>query len=301
MYWRSLRVMAGLLVFTSIFFFPLTSGIQPRPSINELKTTSPPPVVVKQPALNESPPGEAGKESREAPVHPGKPLPPPPPGQALAVEPSPADTSQLIKQVDIQGKVGLSFDDGPYSEMTGQYLKALQKCNVRATFFMIGQRIRQYPGEARKVIELGSEIGSHSWRHARLDKLEREEIAKDLRSVAQQVYESLGDEIGLFRPPYGRYSENVIEVARELNQQVVLWNVDPRDWENPPPEEIVSRVLSQVKPGSIIILHEGRKNTLQALPEMIQKLRERGLEPVPVSELLDREEALPAAAGAGGP
>ncbi len=216
------------------------------------------------------------------------------------VTPAPPEQSinqlsdQLIRRVNgVNNLVAITFDDGPIPQMTAQYLAVLDEFNVRATFFMVGQNINQYPELAGKVLRYGSEIGSHSWRHARLDKLTADEISEDLSLAEYQVQINLGQQVNLFRPPYGIRNDTILAVAKELSYQVIIWDVDPRDWEDPPPEYIVASVLGQVQPGSIILLHEGHPNTLKALPVIIQKLRERGLEPVTVSELLNHNLAQP--------
>ncbi|TYO95872.1 polysaccharide deacetylase family protein [Desulfallas thermosapovorans] len=198
--------------------------------------------------------------------------------------------NQLIKRVDsVHNMVAITFDDGPFPQMTEQYLAVLDKLNVRATFFMVGQRIKYYPELARRVAEQGNEIGSHSWQHARLDELTAEAIAEDMRLVANEVQAAVGQAVSLLRPPYGARSDVLLATAEQHGYKVIIWDVDPRDWEDPPPDQIVASVLGQVKPGSIIVMHEGHVNTLQALPVIIQKLRERGLEPVTVSEMLSRD------------
>lgn len=198
-------------------------------------------------------------------------------------------SNQLIKRVDgAHNMVAITFDDGPFPQMTEQYLAVLDKLNARATFFMVGQRIEYYPELARRVVEQGSEIGSHSWRHDRLSELTAEAIAEDMRLVSNQVQAAVGQAVSLLRPPYGARSDVLLATAEQHGYKVIIWDVDPRDWEDPPPDQIVASVLGQVKPGSIIVMHEGRVNTLQALPVIIQKLRERGLKPVTVSEMLSR-------------
>lgn len=209
---------------------------------------------------------------------------------APPVNTAPESTNQIIKRVEgINNMIALTFDDGPYPQMTAQYLAVLDKLNVQATFFMIGQRIEYYPELARKVVQYGSEIGSHSWQHARLDQLTMDDIVQDLTLVENQVQINLGQEINLLRPPYGRYNDNVLAAAEQLGYKVITWDVDPRDWENHPPEKIVSGVLEQARPGSIVVMHEGQPNTLEALPVIIEKLREYGLEPVTVSEMLNQD------------
>ncbi len=204
-------------------------------------------------------------------------------------EPTADTTSQLIKRVEgINDMVSITFDDGPYPQLTEQYLEVLDKLNVRATFFMVGSRIKVYPELARQVVEQGNEIGSHSWQHARLDKLTADAIIEDLNNVKNQIQADTGQEVKLLRPPYGACSDTLLATAKQLGYQIVTWDVDPRDWEDPAPEKTAAGILENVKPGSIIILHEGHPNTLQALPVIIQKLRERGLEPVPVSVMLNQ-------------
>ena len=189
-------------------------------------------------------------------------------------------------RLDVPDKVAITFDDGPCPGMTEQYLEILETYDVQATFFVIGQQVGFYPETAKKIIAQGSEIGSHSWRHAPLDKLDFDQISTDLEKTAVQIRTSLGQDTLFFRPPYGRGSADVLEAAQELNQRLVYWDVDPRDWENHSPEKIIGTILKQVKPGSIIILHEGRQNTLAALPGIIESLQDLGLQPVSVSALL---------------
>ncbi len=290
-----LRIMTGVLVFLGVFFYPFQYPISsqsplynPWRELNQQanqSTETSPPSVGRQPAVTKHITADDQGKSRQVLLKPEEMLPLP--RESMAAEPPPVEYPQIIKRVEVKGKVGISFDDGPYPGMTEQYLDILEKYNTRATFFMVGQRVSLYPEPARKVIEQGSEIGSHSWGHGRLDELKTEQVLADLQSVTEQVYDTVGREVDFMRPPYGCYSEAVVAAARELNQHLVLWDVDPRDWEDPPPEEIVAKIMNQTKPGSIIILHEGHKNTLQALPEIIQKLREQDLEPVPISELFN--------------
>jgi len=291
-----LRVATGVLVFLGVFFYPFQYPISSQSplynpwqglnqQVNQSTETLPPSVVSRQPARTKH--TTAGDQGKSLPVllRPEEILPLP--RESMAAELPPVEYPQIIKRVEVKGKVGISFDDGPYPGITEQYLDILEKYNTRATFFMVGQRVSLYPEPARKVIEQGSEIGNHSWGHGRLDELKTEQVLADLQSVTEQVYDIVGQKVDFMRPPYGCYSEAVVAAARELNQHLVLWDVDPRDWEDPPPEEIVAKIMNQTKPGSIIILHEGHKNTLQALPEIIKKLRERDLEPVPISKLFN--------------
>ena len=194
---------------------------------------------------------------------------------------------QLIRRVEgVNNMVALTFDDGPYAEKTAEYLAVLDEYNVHATFFMVGQRMQYYPELAQKVVHFDSEIASHSWRHARLDNMGTESIRQDLQMVNDQALNSLGVEINLFRPPYGGSNRTVLETSAQMGIYAISWDVDPQDWGGANSDVVAARVLEQVRPGSIILLHEGRENTLKALPAIISGLREKGLEPVPVSVLM---------------
>lgn len=322
------RVAVTMIVLTVVLFYPfplaeISGGAGPRAE-NEGGAVV---TLHQEPA---APP--AGNPVNEAPIGEGvavipgeAPAQPPPadhtfegeggtptgedalaPGQALAAEAEPLKPArpeplQVVYRAEADDRVGLSFDDGPHPRLTERYLEVLDQYHVQATFFVVGERVHLFPEAARLVAEQGNEIGSHSWRHARLDELDLETVSGDLASVAREVYATTGQEVTLFRPPYGRYAEPVLAAAQSLHQQVVLWNTDPRDWEDPSPAEITRRVLEQAKPGSIIILHEGHQNTLKALPKIIEGLRDRRLEPVPVSELLaPGQPAPPPPAALGG-
>lgn len=249
------------------------------------------------PAADEIPPGGFGPGSH--PAGGGGEETSPAPGQVLAAEREAvtvrpdAETEPDLEPVysqDVPGKVGLSFDDGPYPGLTGKYLEVLTRYEVTATFFMVGERVRWFPELARQVTAQGSEIGSHSQEHARLDQEEAAAVLADLQAAAGEIEGATGRQVRLFRPPYGRHSEALLAAAGQVNQRVILWSVDPRDWEDPPPERIAQRVLSKARDGAIIILHEGHKNTLEALPAIIAGLRRQQLEPVPVSRLLGGSE-----------
>lgn len=242
---------------------------------------------------NEVPPGWLGPGS--PPAGGGEPEPSLGPGQVLAAEREPVtldpgvetepDLEPVYRQ-DVPGKVGLSFDDGPYPGLTEEYLEVLTRYQVTATFFVVGERVRWFPDPARQVTAQGSEIGSHSQEHARLDQEEMAAVLADLQTAAGEIERATGQQVRVFRPPYGRHSEALLAAAGQVGQRVILWSVDPRDWEDPPPERIAQRVLAQARDGAIIILHEGHKNTLEALPAIITGLRKQQLEPVPVSRLL---------------
>jgi peptidoglycan/xylan/chitin deacetylase (PgdA/CDA1 family) len=187
-------------------------------------------------------------------------------------------------------KVAITFDDGPYKDMTEKYISILEAHNATATFFLVGNRAQAYPEQAKIIAERGYEIGGHSYSHSNIREKAKQIIEADFKKNIDVIENITGAKVSLFRPPYGASNSILLHTAVAFSQQTVNWNVDPKDWSGVKPEEIVKRVISNTKDGSIILLHEGRQNTLQALPYIIQGLKEMGYELVTVSELLAASE-----------
>jgi len=204
------------------------------------------------------------------------------------------DTSSIDKTKAIRSgsdikKIALTFDDGPFYTLTEEYIKVLLDYDVPATFFLLGLQIDKYPDKALEIAEAGFEIGIHSYGHKQLTKLSQEDIDADLERALSTLKKSTGKGTELFRPPYGDYNNTVLETTQKHDLATILWNVDPRDWAKADAEKIANHVINHTQNGSIILLHEGRKGTLKALPIIITTLREQGYEFVSVSELLSEQ------------
>ncbi|MGH3083950.1 MAG: polysaccharide deacetylase family protein [Gaiellaceae bacterium] len=178
--------------------------------------------------------------------------------------------------------VALTFDDGP-SPYTAEILAILRRFYARATFFVIGRLARRYPSLVRRELEAGMEVGSHSYSHPYRPPFDRQPYEEIVREIerGKAVLAALGAEPTLFRPPGGSFSPNVIEAAGAYGQRLVLWSVDPTDWEaGTPARQITRRVLRTVRPGSIVVLHDGggeRSQTVTALPAIVRGIRAKGL------------------------
>lgn len=184
-------------------------------------------------------------------------------------------------------KLALTFDDGPYPVFTSQYLKVLAEHQVPATFFMVGSRVKCYPEIAKKIPLWGCEVGGHSYGHAKLKGKTGAALEKDFQSTVEVIKSAVGVDLVLFRPPYGAYDNTVLDTAGKFGLTTVNWNVDPRDWETDVSNTIAYRVISRVQEGSIVVLHEGRKGTLEALPRIIKALKKEGYQFVTVSQLME--------------
>ncbi len=184
-------------------------------------------------------------------------------------------------------EVAIGFDDGPAPD-TSAFVKMLEAAHVRATFFMIGEQISaEYRSVTLRELRDGDVLGDHTFTHPDLTTVAN--VREQLQRTIGVIRSLTGYTPCVFRPPYGDYDANVLQTARSLGLATVLWNVDPIDWAQPPTQTIVSRVLEQVQPGSIIISHDGggpRGNTLAAYPRIFAALHRRGLRIVTIPELL---------------
>ncbi len=196
---------------------------------------------------------------------------------AVAVSDAHAQTSTLPAQ-QIGGSVALTFDDGP-STFTPQILNVLQHSGTRATFFEIGQQVQASPNLTQEVYQAGDVIGNHSWSHPNLTLLTPSQVQGQLSRTSAAIQQATGVSPTLFRPPYGATNATVNATAEQLGLRPVLWNVDSLDWERPGVNAIVRNVLSTTSNGSIVVMHDGggdRSETVQALPQIIANLQQRG-------------------------
>ncbi|MFS0724776.1 polysaccharide deacetylase family protein [Paenibacillus sp. 1P07SE] len=188
-------------------------------------------------------------------------------------------------------QVALTFDDGPDTRYTPQVLEILQQYGVQASFFVVGTQIEKYPDVLKQIHDEGHTIGSHTYGHANLTKLEGPALLDEIEKGDALIQEVLGESSRYFRAPYGAVSDPLRAVLQETGRELVGWTVDTRDWAGTAPEEILQIVKDTVKPGGIILMHSfgGRKgnlqNTIDALPAVIEYLQEEGYTLVPMPEL----------------
>jgi len=197
-------------------------------------------------------------------------------------------------------RIALTFDDGPNEPYTSQVLNMLGQYKIKATFFVIGQNARRYPEVCRRIVAAGNVIANHSYHHHKSLCLRRgKAAARDIELAHQTIYECTGFEPKLFRPPYGFRTPWLMRTVRHLGYTVVTWDNMTGDWKaNKSGEEIGQTVVQRAKPGSVIVLHDGRDSRpsydrsqmLQALPFIIETLKERGFNFVTIPELLELEE-----------
>jgi peptidoglycan-N-acetylglucosamine deacetylase len=200
----------------------------------------------------------------------------------------------MVSNVPTQAKtIALTYDDGPNPPYTHQLLDVLNRHQVKATFFVLGKQIEQYPDTIRSMISQGHELGNHSYSHPYMTWKKpaflQSEIIKTDRLLRSHGVEG---EI-LFRAPFGLKFLVLPYILNKLNKTNVLWNIDPQDFATSDPNEIVDRIMSKLTPGSIVLLHDAlddlkgdRSGTIAATEILIQKLHAQGYQFKTVSELI---------------
>jgi peptidoglycan/xylan/chitin deacetylase (PgdA/CDA1 family) len=173
-----------------------------------------------------------------------------------------------------RGYVALTFDDGPFST-TPLLLDRLAELKVRATFFNLGRAELQYPGVVRREARAGMWFGNHSYDHSHLTQLPPDQLTYQLRETRLIHRAITGRWQSFFRPPYGDTNDAVRAEASRRGMVEALWTVDTKDYESTA-DQIVARALT-VKPGGVILMHDGKAQTRAALPRIVAGLRKRGL------------------------
>lgn len=195
-------------------------------------------------------------------------------------------------------RVALTFDDGPDEHSTPLVLKQLAEASVRATFFVLGEKAMRSPDVVRAIVEGGHEIGVHGFRHDRLYAfLSPRKVANDIRRASDAVHTAAGVRPIWFRPPIGQASPRTFEGAKRAGVVVVGWSVRGLDGvASAVAGNVARRVTRRLSPGAIVLLHDAAEYgdrvpaSIEALPEILKAIRERGLSAVSLSELIGDAE-----------
>jgi len=190
-----------------------------------------------------------------------------------------------------KAQVALTFDTTGGNEDIGGILKVLAAHGVKATFFLTGRWVEDYPETVKAIQEAGHDLGNHSESHKSMNALPPPEIRDEILTLHNKVEELTGYEMFLFRPPYGEYDKEVIKGAYDNGYYPIQWNVDSLDWKDYGANAIIKEVCGskQLECGAIIRCHTGTKYTLEALDAMLSGLKDMGFEVVAVSELIYRD------------
>ena len=179
-------------------------------------------------------------------------------------------------------RIALTFDDGP-GPYTERLLDGLKERGVKASFFLIGRSVKEYPEAVKRMEEEGHLIGNHTYSHVKLKGLSPEETRREIQKTDEAVYEITGKHVAYLRPPFGEWEEDL-----ELTYPVlpVMWTVDPLDWTTENVEEIVDRVVTQAGENDMILLHDCYDSSVEAALRIVDRLLAEGFDFVRVDELL---------------
>lgn len=188
-------------------------------------------------------------------------------------------------------QIALSFDAAWGNEDTAAILQILKENNVKVTFFMTGSWVESYPDDVKAILADGHDLGNHSENHKNMSQLSNSDCEEELMLVHNKVLELTGYDMFLFRPPYGDYDNDVINVAKKCGYYPIQWDVDSLDWKDYGVDAIIKTVTEHkhLGNGSIILCHNGAKYTAEALETLITTLQGQGYEFVPISQLIYKD------------
>lgn len=197
---------------------------------------------------------------------------------------------QNLLQREVGMKVALTFDDGPKAELTERVLDVLAKHKAKATFYILGRSIAGNEEILKRQVAEGHELGNHSWTHDNLTEISQEQLQHEIHHTQEVIKNITGVTPKTLRPPYGAYNANVAHVS---NMPLINWNVDSDDWRHRNVRSNVNTVMSQATSGSIILMHDVHQESVDAVEEIVVKLKQKGYQFVTVTELIGEQNLVP--------
>lgn len=201
-------------------------------------------------------------------------------GEALSL-------AQPVRQVPAaKGRVALTVNVDWGNEVIPGMLDTFDRHGVKATFFLTGRWAKAFPEMAAEIAARGHEIGNHGGNHAHPTHLSDGQLHEHIGGNVETLRTATGVEpVPLYAPPYGEQDARVVKIAANLGHMTTLWTLDTIDWQNPPPQTIVRRVVPRATDGAIVLMHP-KEQTLEALEEILEGLKERGFDVVPLWKMI---------------
>ena len=191
------------------------------------------------------------------------------------------ELEQAAEEAYNQPMIALTFDDGP-GKYTSTLLDTLEQYGAHATFFMVGKNVPKYPDEVKRMLEIGCELGNHSYDHAQLTKITPEEIQGQVNNTNGEIENAAGSPATLLRPPYGAVDDNV---KQNVGMPMILWSVDTLDWKTKDANATIENVLTNAGDGDIILMHDIHEQSVEAAIQLIPALQVKGYTLVTVREM----------------
>jgi len=183
-------------------------------------------------------------------------------------------------------KVALTFDAAWGADKTSKIISTLKEAGVDATFFLVGFWTEQNADKVKELDDAGFDIGTHSNTHPKMSTLSKEQMKNELVISMDLLTAITNKPVKFFRPPFGDYNDALISVADSLGLKTIQWDVDSLDWKGLSANEILNRVKQSVKNGSIILFHNNSDNIVEALPLVIDYLKQQNYSMVKLSNLV---------------
>jgi len=207
-------------------------------------------------------------------------------GQEFVI-PLPQNAQAIYRGNPSKMKVALTFDATYGDNQTTTLLRILDRNNIKATFFLSGIWVENFPQLVRNIADAGHEIGNHTYTHPHLPQISLSEVANQLVGAEMIIRNTIGRTPYLFRPPFGEYDQSILNTAARLGYLTIMWTVDSLDWQSPGVDAIINRVVDNIKPGAIVLMHQAAAQTSQALQSIIDRLKNQGYSFGTVTEVLD--------------
>ena len=205
--------------------------------------------------------------------------------------PASSDLKMEVPRPGVERKLAaLTFDDGPHPDHTAPLLDGLKERGVKATFFLVGTQIQYAPHLVERMVREGHQIGVHTYSHVSVTGLEREEFQLQVEGTRRLIYSLIGERELWLRPPYGILDENAQSWA---DGPVILWSVDPEDWKDNKVNRIRDHLVSHVRDGDIILMHDIYPTSVEAALAAVDELCEQGFHFVTVAELMEERGITP--------
>ena len=202
-----------------------------------------------------------------------------------------ADHGKVLDQIryvaTAERVIAMTFDDGPHQILTPQVLDILAARQIKASFFVVGNRVAQMPALVARITQEVHEIGNHSWSHPHMSRMSDHAVLNQIDRTADAVVEATGHRPVLMRPPYGDFTmpqSRMVRMAR--NMPTIMWSVDPQDWRRPGGSAIADHIISHAAPGAVVLAHDTVNETIRNLPHALDTLLMQGYRFVTVSELI---------------
>ena len=188
-----------------------------------------------------------------------------------------------------ENKVAFTMNCAWNADDIDKILDVLRNNNVKITFFLVGDWVDKYPEAVKKINEAGHEIGTHSNTHPHVNNLTLEENKKEIEESSNKIEKIIGKKVSIYRPPYGEYNDTVIKASSDIGFYSIEWSLDTLDYNDLTGEEMWERLDGKIKKGDIILTHNGTKHTADSLDMLIKNIKNKGLEIVPISELIYKD------------